>query len=277
MRELNFLFWNVNRKNLVTEISNIALKHNIDIIILAECVKVNSSELLSTLNNQDVLFSPNHPDSVCEKIKIYSKFDSTFIAPHEENARMTIRKLELPLFETINIVAVHLPDKSSYSSNSQSINAALEADNIKHFEMSDNNTDKTIIVGDFNMNPFEEGMINANGFHAVMSSEVAKNEKRMVHGIEYKFFYNPMWSLYGDVGNNISGSYYYSKAEFVNYRWNVFDQVLIRPSLIANFVKESVVFLDNDGHKSLLTKNGLPNKIYSDHLPLFFTIKLNEL
>ena len=276
MRELNFLFWNLNRKNLVDEIRNIVFKHNIDILILAECSKLNVSELLSSLKEKDRLFLPNHPFSQCEKIQIYSKFEAQFIAPYEETKRVTIRKLALPSFETINLVAVHLPDKNTHSNDSQSANATLVADRVTRFEMSKDNSDKTIIVGDFNMNPFEIGMIKADGFHAIMSSELTKKEKRTIDGRDYKFFYNPMWSLYGDVRNNVSGSYYYSNAEFINYRWNVFDQVLIRPSLLSNFVKESVAFLDNDGTKSLLSKEGLPNKKYSDHLPLFFTIKLNE-
>ena len=276
MRELNFLFWNLNRKNLVDEIKNIVFKHNIDILILAECENINSGELLLALNEADVLFSSNNPRSVCEKIQIFSKFDAQFIEPHEDTARVTIRKLTLEYFERINIVAVHLPDKSNHTGDSQSANAVVEAGRIKDFEIQTGN-DKTIVVGDFNMNPFEIGMINAIGFHAVMSSDIAKDGKRVIGGHEHIFFYNPMWSLYGDIGNNVSGSYYYANAEFVNYRWNVFDQVLVRPSLLPNFVKESVVFLDTDGKKSLLTKKGLPNKNYSDHLPLFFTIKLNEL
>jgi hypothetical protein len=48
--------------------------------------------------------------------------------------------------------------------------------------------------------------------------------------------------------------------------------------LIANFVKESITILDSDGAKSLITEKGYPDKKhYSDHLPLFFTLKLNEL
>jgi hypothetical protein len=48
--------------------------------------------------------------------------------------------------------------------------------------------------------------------------------------------------------------------------------------LITNFVKESIIILDNDGSKSLISKKGYPDKKhYSDHLPLFFTLKLNEL
>lgn len=56
-----------------------------------------------------------------------------------------------------------------------------------------------------------------------------------------------MWSLHGDIGNNVTGSYYYKNAELVNYHWNVFDQVLIRPSLIDNFEKHSLKFVDFDG------------------------------
>ena len=62
----------------------------------------------------------------------------------------------------------------------------------------------------------------------------------------------------------------------VNYHWNVFDQVLIRPSLVDNFDKESLKFVDFDGEKSLLKNNGTPNKDkYSDHLPLVFTLNLD--
>ncbi|AUD07460.1 hypothetical protein CWM47_24360 [Spirosoma pollinicola] len=58
------------------------------------------------------------------------------------------------------------------------------------------------------------------------------------------------------------------------YEWNLFDQVLIRPSLVTNFVKNSLEIIKTDGVSSLVTKRNLPNqKTYSDHLPLFFTLK----
>jgi hypothetical protein len=36
MQILNFLFWNLNGKNLVSEIGNIAAIHGVDILILAD-------------------------------------------------------------------------------------------------------------------------------------------------------------------------------------------------------------------------------------------------
>ena len=275
MRKLNFLFWNLNSKNLKEEVHNIVLHHDIDVVILAES-GIDQSDLLMTFNKKSVSFSANHPLSNCDKVQIFSKFDYHFIRPIEEDNRISVRRLELPLFENINIVALHLPDKSHQNDESQAENVSLLAQKIKRFE--DEFDDKTIVIGDFNMNPFERGMIKANGFNAVMSSRLVEKEKRKVNQEEYKFFYNPMWSLYGDVKNNVAGSYYYQNSELVTYPWNIFDQLLIRPSLVPNFVKDSITFLDNDGKKSLLTRNGIPNKAkYSDHLPLIFTLKLNEL
>jgi hypothetical protein len=276
MQTLNFLFWNLKSKNLVNEISNIAALRGVDILILAECGGISDSELLLKLNEKETRYSANHPNSQCEKIKIFTRFSYNLIPPQEEEVRYTMRRLSLPQVEPINIVAWHLPDKGNHSSESQNELASKYAHKIRNFETRYD--DKTIVIGDFNMNPFEVGMIKANGFNAVMSSVIAADEVRTVDGESYKFFYNPMWSLYGDVKNVVSGSYHYNNAELVNYRWNIFDQVLIRPSLIANFVRESIIILDSDGTKSLITKKGYPDqKHYSDHLPLFFTLKLNEL
>jgi exonuclease III len=271
MRKLNFLFWNLNGKNLKEEVVNIVLHHDIDVLILAE-KGIKSSELLLELNQKSNLFSDNYPLSNCDKVQIFSKFDYHFIRSIEEDTRMSVRRLKLPQFEHINIAALHLFDKIHNDAESQSENASLLAQKIEGFEKKYD--DKTIVIGDFNMNPFEKGMVKANGFNAVMSSKLAEKTTRVVNKQTYKFFYNPMWSLYGDVKNNVTGSYYYQNSELVAYPWNIFDQLLIRPSLIPNFVKDSLVFLDSDGKKSLLTRNGLPNKVkYSDHLPLFFTLK----
>jgi hypothetical protein len=94
---------------------------------------------------------------------------------------------------------------------------------------------RTIPVGDFNMNPFEAGFAGAAGLNSVASREVASRETRMVQGREYRFFYNPMWSHFGDARSGTAGSYFYDAGEHVNYYWNVFDQVLLRPALAERF------------------------------------------
>ena len=273
MQKLNFLFWNLNSKRLINEIGNIATTYGVDILILAECEGLSESQLLLKLNEKGTYYSANNPTSQCTKVKIFTRFSYNLIPPKMEGDRYTMRRLELPQVEPLSIVAWHLPNKGNHSPESQNEIASQYAQKIKDIEKEYG--DKTIVIGDFNMNPFEVGMVKANGFNASMSRTIALDEHRTIGGETYKFFYNPMWSLYGDVKNVVSGSYHYNNAEFVNYRWNIFDQVLIRPSLITNFVKESIIILNNDGVNSLTTKKGYPSK--SDHLPLFFTLKLNEL
>ena len=64
---------------------------------------------------------------------------------------------------------------------------------------------RTVIVGDFNMNPFEPGMAGILGFQAVMDRRIAQRITRTVDRKEYSFFYNPMWSRLGDLSKDHQG------------------------------------------------------------------------
>ena len=132
-----------------------------------------------------------------------------------------------------------------------------------------------MLVGDLNMNPFEDGVVGANGLHAVMSRKIAERQKRTVQNTEYKFFYNPMWSLFGDATAGPPGTYYYHSAEHVVYFWNMFDQVLIRPELLERFNNLDLKIVHSTDTLSLLSNSGGPDdKNISDHLPIFFKINL---
>ena len=57
---------------------------------------------------------------------------------------------------------------------------------------------RTVLVGDFNMNPFESGMVGAAALHSAMSRQVWSRGSRTVKGHEYPFFYNPcgvIWAI----------------------------------------------------------------------------------
>lgn len=275
MVKINFLFWNTGTKqNCLEEISNLAEKNHVDILILAEN-RAPAAELLLSLNRNSTEFYPEHPRSQCEKIRVFTKFHYNFIEPIFETPRYSIRKLTSPLFSDVNLICVHLPDSMNNTLESRSEVASLLKTKIDEIEQQQKHKN-TIVVGDFNMNPFDPGLVKANGLHAVMSTEIARNISRTVTNIDYEYFYNPTWSLFGDIGNKIPGSYYYKRAELVCYHWNIFDQVLIRPSLIKAFDKTSIKFLHHDGYKKIITRDGNPNKQkYSDHLPLFFTFNFD--
>ena len=89
---------------------------------------------------------------------------------------------------------MHGPSKASgWEEDSLAMQATEFADDIAHVEENAGHQ-RTILVGDFNMNPFETGMVAARGLHGVMSRHIAQRGSRTVQGRSYPFFYNPMWS-----------------------------------------------------------------------------------
>jgi hypothetical protein len=127
------------------------------------------------------------------------------------------------------------------------------------------------------MNPFESGVVGAEGLHAVMDQRIARKISRTVRGEEKFFFYNPMWSYLGDYPSGPPGTYYYSSSRQVNFFWNMFDQVIIRPELLEFFDQGSLRILTLAGSTNLLNSSGVPDtKISSDHLPIMFGLELTK-
>jgi hypothetical protein len=84
-----------------------------------------------------------------------------------------------------------------------------------------------------------------------------------------------MWAHFGDRREGPPGTYYYERSELVNYYWNTFDQVMVRPDLVDRFDREGVRIMTKIGETSLLLDDGRPNKRdSSDHLPLLFEVEL---
>jgi hypothetical protein len=131
-------------------------------------------------------------------------------------------------------------------------------------------------MGDFNMNPFEAGLVSADGFHGVMDKRIALKQSRTVLGQERKFFYNPMWSRLGDDSEGCAGTYYYNPSNMINYFWNTFDQVLLRPSLLAGFNQDSLKVVDKINQTSLINNGKISNQ-FSDHLPIMLKLTLSQL
>jgi exonuclease III len=271
---IKFLFWNINNKNLKNNIINIVKSSDIDIIILLES-KIDSIQFINDLKINGLQFYENKSVIPQSRIKIFSKFKNDEFKPFQDlNEKITIRKLKIKENKEILIAIVHLISKREFKNLEQYQEATRYYQEIINAEKNSEN-DNTIVIGDFNMNPFEEGMIMTNCFNAVMSKEIAMKGSKKVQGKDYKYFYNPMWNLFGDNKDEPFGTYYYNSSGHINYYWNIFDQVLLRPNLIQNFNHDSLKILNSDGIASLLNKSGIPNKSdLSDHLPVLFSITL---
>ena len=273
MSKTSFLFWNLNKRPLTRFVAEVARLHDVDVLMLAECT-LQMDDLLVALNDgHRSKFSLSA--GVSSGLVVLTRFPRRSIRPVSDSAHLAMRRLIHPVGVEVLLVAAHLPSKRFQSSADQLQGAILAVQDIEAAELRLGHS-RTVLCGDLNMDPFDPGMVGATAFHGVMSRQTASRDVRTVQGDQRRFFYNPMWSFYGDHPETPAGTYHYGSSAYTSYFWHMFDQVLIRPSLLPRFATEDTVILTSVGETSLLTDFGVPDsRVGSDHLPLLFRLDLS--
>ena len=267
---INFLFWNINRKPIAPLVAQIAWERRVDVLVLAEC-EIDPMALLDEINRSGSRFSlHDYPG----RFLVYTQFELDWLQSAYDESYLSVRHLVHPQYSDMILGIVHLPSKSHMSDGDQADLATRLRRSLERVESNFGHS-RTVLFGDFNMNPFERGMAGSESFHAVMDRNTAREQSRIVHRERRDFFYNPMWSLMGDLSKGPPGTYYYRQSVPLVYFWHTLDQVLIRPSLMPYFNSEVLEIITKVGNDSLLSDNGRPDaNRASDHLPLFFSLAL---
>ena len=189
---LTFLFWNMDAAadpdsldkprreriaNLRTIAGNLVRRYDVDILMLAEAPGPHD-EMLKKLNEglpppRINPFRQPDPLSRCEKITIYTRFPKRVFPIKVEEPHYTCRLLRRPDELEILLVVVHLGSKLHRSEPSQAASLGPLANTIRSVEQNRIRHQNTIIVGDFNMNPFENGVVCAEDLNATMSRFIA--------------------------------------------------------------------------------------------------------
>lgn len=266
------LFWNLNKKPLIDELACLCTEHEVDVLVLAEC-DIPEPKLQLALNAgraSPYLSPPNYS----QRLKFLTRFPLDCFKLVSDEDEISIRQVVPPVGPEVLLVGVHLGSKLYMTEMDQSFASTRVMRSISEAEARIGH-DRTILIGDLNMNPFEDGVVSAEGLHAVMARDVAARKTRIVKGQERKLFYNPMWGRMGDCSKGPPGTYFKDMSNYVNYYWHTFDQVLLRPDLLGYFDDESLVVITETGGKSLLNK-GKPSNKFSDHLPIYVRLKTEE-
>ena len=272
---LNLLFWNLNKKSLAESVGLLAEEREADIIVLAE-MPDNTEEILTRLRQYNSDFMVGDPRLPQRGVILYHRFSSAQVQYLHYAKFWAIYQLSLSDGESLILVAVHMPAKfrRGYigSANRLPLFQQLCQDILK--EESASGTDRTIVVGDLNQNPFDNEVVHLDTLNAVMDPDVATRVSCQRDGQTYKYFYNPMWTAYGR-RQAPRGTYYYQEPDYVRYYWHVFDQVLLRPDLIPNMGNEVPTIITELGGESLLRASGRPNASrFSDHLPISLSLDI---
>lgn len=262
------MFWNVHKTNPGDLLLDLCRERNVDTVLVAEgwpevgTLGVALSELGI---GGYVDFT-----GVESKIHMFSRLPFSTVVPKADGNGITIKLIQPPTSSPFLLAAVHLPSKLFYKSADQLLNSRIIVDLIRTVE-SEIGLSETIVIGDFNMDPFEPGMAAAGAFHAVMDRSIALRKSRTINQQVFPFFYNPMWSRMGDANSGPAGTFRRSGSTFLEYFWRTFDQVLIAPQLLHRVPDSAIEVVATVGKHQL--SDGKRWKNPSDHLPLLVSIE----
>lgn len=260
---MNFLFWNVNRQKIDNTIVDLVIENNTDLLILAE-YEYNTVDLLKLFNDKN---KPMHQYTNIPKrdrLKIFTTFSTSKIKRVADEHHYLALMVPHENLGYITLFAIHFFSKLHRKAPDFLIKSIKFSNDIIEIEKRVTSK-KTVLCGDFNMNPFEQGMVITGGLHAFPTKIEAKKIKRTHDYEEYEMFYNPMWRLMGE--DETLGTYYYSAQDSEGLYWNYFDQVIVRPELIDNL--ENLSIIKSTATETLATDEKI---LVSDHLPITFSI-----
>ena len=230
---LTCIFWNVNRADRTDLICRLAVEKESDVIVLAESGS-DRERLLQNLR-VNVGHSFQQPVATVDRFQLFARHREMDLREiyGDVSGRVSIRLLKMAGAEFL-LAAVHLQSKMNLDGQDQLAEATTLAESIRQEEKRRGH-ERTVVVGDFNMNPFDSGVVAANGFHAMMTRAAVSDGTRTIQGRQYPFFYNPMWGFFGDRTPGPAGTIYYRRPGQISYDWDMFDQVLIRPAALPWF------------------------------------------
>ena len=258
---MKIAFWNIKQNENLDHVVKLVDSVGPDVLFLAE----SSPEMVELLQDRYKTLGPG----ISSEPKIYGfavseQLKCSFDRKYQNRLflyRLTWRK------EDFSLGVVHLPSKNHTTNLAQSHDAAKYAQEIRVYE-KERKHKNTILIGDFNMNPFDPGMVLASVFNSVCSPAIALKQKRKVKDEYHDYFFNPSWKNYAGVGNEVYGTYYYHSCGEDEFLWNNLDQALVRPSILQKYDPHFFVLHDVLGFDLRTKNNGV-----SDHYPILLELK----
>lgn len=254
----NILFWNLKKNSIEEYIVSCIIENDIDVAIFTEYDGIDFNALEKKLRTQYKTAAYVQNDI---KVKIIARC-SIEVKVLQEQHRYCIYQIKSEM-NTYLVCGTHLEDRRNYKSADriQTIsNIVSDVEENEDIFQCDN----TIVIGDFNANPYDDELLSVYAFNSVLfKSVIQQNEMKEWNGTKKKRFFNPILHYISEE-TGMYGSFYYSGSHETSY-WHCLDQAIVRKGLVNKI--SSVKYLKKiDGYE--LIKDIRPNKEISDHLPL---------
>lgn len=272
VKTIKYMFWNLYKKNLIGPLIQIILENDVDIVALVETEKLDVQGVINALKLQNqewkileicpeadirVLAKRHIPMSVYKEDKRYAVYK---IFEGEETYLLSVLHLSSPMY------------LEEYARDQRAVNISRVLRKIEESIFEDSEC-KSIVVGDFNLQPYSLGISSVHGFNATMSITKAKKKFRKVEGETKLFYFNPTWKLMGD-NKIVQGTYYNNgDQQEKSIFWYSFDELLIRPYFIDRFDWDYFGIIEKANNYNFINNAKIDKSNYSDHLPIKFEIR----
>lgn len=275
-------FWNVLRKlsNLEVPITELIKENALDVVCFAETG--TTSDQVHTIANfiskhTNTNWEMPHPSPpLTRRTEIISHLPKSYIATKTVDQYYTSFTLQGPNIDLL-VFVVHFPSLLHKDRTDLNMTIRRQADKIRK-EFLSSKVSGYFVLGDFNLNPYDEALIGADGFNATNDRQIVLRQQRTIDGISYPYTYNPCWALLGQENGNVPGSYYLNSPGGTFQHWHTLDQVIFCPNAVKSYVEKSICRIIKIGSTDLLRmdKTGVTriNESTSDHLPLIFEIDI---
>ncbi|NOU77451.1 hypothetical protein GC101_01005 [Paenibacillus sp. LMG 31459] len=268
--EITMFFWNIGKKDLTDSLNTLLNESPMDILIFSEANISIRESLNKTL--LPLGYKSRTPLKGAVRVSIFDRLPNVIYCRVDQYQTFIIYEL---LGMKVLVVGIHLLSPISAPIDDRYVDATKQNENIERIE-AEWGIDKTIVIGDFNMNPFDKGMVSEKAFKATHCKQTVLSNRT-----KKPYYFNPSWRAFSNdltlEGNNAPpGTIHFiprNKDSDVNF-WHIFDQVLIRSKLFSELSDRYQILFKWNKH-FLLTDNLIPNRLsYSDHLPIKYTINL---
>ena len=256
---------------MIGPLIQIILENDVDNVALVE---TNNLDMQGVINGLKLQTKEWKVLEICPEadIRVLAKCNIQ-ISVHKEEKRFTSYKIfdkeEIYLFNVVHLSSAMYLEEAAR--DQRAINVSQVLRKIEEGIFADTEY-KSIVVGDFNLQPYSLGIISVHGFNATMSMTKAKKRFRKVEDESKLFYFNPTWKLMGD-NKIVQGTYYNSSdQQEKSIYWYSFAQLLIRPCFIERFNWDYFGIIEKTESYYFVSNEKIDKSNYSDHLPIKFEI-----
>ena len=254
---MKLLFWNLGRKDNAALALECMRECGVSVAAFAEYSGTEFSDEMLRDSGYRMLSKGG-----CDKIEVLVDSAVHDVDFYEES------RFSLFVFEAFEakfvFAATYLVDRRSSPAPGKRVNQIKSMMGVVRGYENACGIDKTVIVGDFNSNPYDVELLQPDSFNAMLFKGVLRaRDSRIWDGESYPFMYNPTVHWLSE-DTETYGSLYYSSDDGGPV-WNCFDQALVSPELMDGVKGYS--YLRKIGDNDLIAQ-WCPRRDISDHLPL---------